>query len=262
MIDLNKLVAIAENEQKIYEAGKTDGYNEGYDIGIIEGIAEGRTAEHEEFWENALKDDNWQDRFSGTCWNNKTFRPTKDIKVGAYANYCFAQNGITDMVALLEECGITLDTSGITVRGDGMFNYNQNITTVPYIDLSNAEGGFGLNQMFTQCTKLHTIVGLRVRDDGTDKWSSAFSGCSALVNITIYGVIGQSVSVSAAKKLSKDSIISFMTHLSDTATEMKITFSTQAIKSAFNIPVDADIESNTEWMAIRNTKLNWQVAYA
>lgn len=281
-----KLQMIAENEPKIYEAGKaegnktgytsgyskgkTDGYEEGksegidigYSDGLATGVQQGRDEEHEEFWENALKGTGWQNRFSGVCWNDKTFRPTKDIKPTGFADGCFAMCNITDMVAILEECGVTLDTSGVTGRADSFFNYCYYLKTVPYLDFSNVTASQGLNYLFTYDYDLETVEGLRLRDDGTLTLSNAFYQCESLKNIVIEGVIGQSFGMSTCTKLSKDSIISIMTHLSDTATGMKSTFSAQAIRSAFNIPTDADIETSEEWMAIRNTKLNWTVAYA
>ena len=48
---LNKLAEIAENEQKVYEAGKTEGYNNGYIVGNYEGYNQGKSEGYTEGYE-------------------------------------------------------------------------------------------------------------------------------------------------------------------------------------------------------------------
>ena len=81
-----KLTTIAENEQKVFEAGynegkqegygegQLDGYNDGYDTGVIDG----RQAEYDAFWDiyqvNGARTDH-QNAFGNFYWNKDTFKP-------------------------------------------------------------------------------------------------------------------------------------------------------------------------------------------
>lgn len=51
MSTAEKLMTIAENEQKVYDAGKRRGYGEGWEKGLSDGIAEGQRQGHEQGFE-------------------------------------------------------------------------------------------------------------------------------------------------------------------------------------------------------------------
>ena len=115
-----KLQTIAENEQRVYDAGAskgynngkadgitegydqghTEGYNEGYGKGSYdgraegfqqgeaqgraEGIEEGKQAEYDRFWDGYQGNGNatyYNHRFAGQGWNRETFRPKYNIVV-------------------------------------------------------------------------------------------------------------------------------------------------------------------------------------
>ncbi len=211
---------VAEFAQYIGEIsmiGQTFGKAEGY----AQGLEEGKQAEHEAFWENVLdKDMNaCGSRFAGRSWNDYTFRPTKDIKpTGTCANM-FNACAITDLVGILRSCGVQLDVSGCSGRVDSMFGYSPYLTTVPFLDVRNStrNGTSELSAMFDTCPKLHTIEGIYLKEDGTTGWgSSAFYGCSALENLTLYGTIGRNgLNVSWSTKLTHDSLMSIINALAD-----------------------------------------------
>ena len=46
-----KLTTIAENEQKVYNAGQQNGFDKGYSDGLTAGEENGRTAEWNELWD-------------------------------------------------------------------------------------------------------------------------------------------------------------------------------------------------------------------
>ena len=87
-----KLVTIAENEQKVYNAGYDSGYleasyqfdsmwSEGYEHGKEEGIQ----AEYDRFWDDFQQNGNrtsYLHGFAGRCWTNETFKPKYPLKIG------------------------------------------------------------------------------------------------------------------------------------------------------------------------------------
>lgn len=231
------------------EANGTGGYDNGY--------ADGRQAEHKEFWDAVLDPSlNWQQRFTGAVWNDATFRPNQDIKPTGYANNLFYLTAITDLDGILQRCGVTLDTSGIDVRGDRLFYYCTKLTTVPYIDLSNVTYSGGIGYLFGECYDLHTVVGLRLRDDGSLAMDYAFYKCDNLVNLTIYGTIGKNVDLRDSTKLSKDSITSVMNALSTTTSGLSITLSKTAVNNAF--PSDGEVP-NAYWEQLVREHSNWTI---
>ena len=84
---------------------------------------------------------------------------------------------------------------------------------------------------FAICPKLHTIEVIR-SNEKTWFSSTTFKYCLELQNIKIDGVIASDISFYQSKKLSRESIESIITHLSDT-TGATLTLTTQAVNSAF-----------------------------
>ncbi|MBR5011225.1 MAG: hypothetical protein IKY12_01565 [Clostridia bacterium] len=82
----------------------------------------------------------------------------------------------------------------------------------------------------------------------TTKFNSTFNGCKALVNLTMGGTIGQPIDLSASP-LSRASIESVVTHLSDSASSMTATFSKSAVLSAFG--------TEAAWTEYIAKKPNW-----
>jgi hypothetical protein len=186
---------------------------------MADGVAEvheaGKQAEHEEFWDEVLKNDDWSCKFYGSSWSDKTFRPTKDIKPVGYAYNMFYLSWIGDLVKILKDAGVTLDVSGVT-RADGFFAWCTKLTTVPYLDFRNATfGNPTTSAMFNYDSRLHTIEGLHVGENTTFN-SSTFGQCTALENLTIYGTIGQSgLYLAYSNKLTHDSLMSVINALAD-----------------------------------------------
>ena len=230
-----KLTTIAENEQKVFEAGKQ--------------------AEHEEFWSNVLSNRQWQYKFGGGAWNDLTFRPPFDIvPTGVYGNHMFSLCDIKDLAGILEECGVTLDITPCTTRCDSMFHYATKLTRVPYLDFRQYTGTIApLTNMFYNCTSLHTIEGLHFKDDGTTKTDhTTFQNCTSLENITIYGVIGSDFDIHYSP-LTKESIESVVEALSDTAEGKGVSFNNAAFTAAF--PTEDDL------VDIYMRKMNWNIVY-
>lgn len=187
-----KLTTIAENEQKVYDAGKK--------------------AQYDEFWDSYTKtirnSGSAQNLFSGSGWNKDNFYPKYDIVPLSTATAMFSYFSwdnsapYLDLAQRLEDCGVTLDTSQATVVSQ-MFT-SAYVTRIPKISVI---GSPSLDRVF-RGTKAVIIDELELKEDGTNTFNNIFQNCSALENIVITGTIGQNgFSVSDCTKLTKDSIL-------------------------------------------------------
>ena len=229
----DKLNTIAENEQKVFEAGKTkqeyDWWNT-YQNGNSGGMA----------YAIAL--------FAGHHWNNATFKPKFDICPTNYAQYMFFYNNVIDLDATIQSLGIKFDTSKAKNMGSFFQNYLGKV--IPEIDTTNCQTWDSL--MFAYASALTTIKKLIVKTNGTQSFTNWFVDCSKLANIVIDGVIGRNIDFSACP-LTKDSILSVVEHLSDTEANRTVTFKKTAKESAF---------TTDEWATLIATKPNWTFSLA
>ena len=192
-----KLTAIAENEQKVFAAG--------------------RKAEYDAFWdviqENGRLDHDYRNAF-GPCWTKDNFYPKYNIEGPNAGNATFrffsAQRGELDLGQRLEECGVVFDTSRSTVL-ENVF-YGADISRVPAISAVSANQ-YGLMNSFAY-SRIRTIDKLILRDDGTTYFSGTFRDCSFLTNIVIEGKIGKNgFDVNQSPNLTHDSLMSILNAL-------------------------------------------------
>lgn len=224
-----KLVTIAENNQKVYDAGGNAAYDTFWDAYQQEGHRSGYT------------------QAFAYAWSNETFRPKYDMKP-SNATGMFNQSRIRgDLGALLETAGVALDFSGIQSNLGGNIFYSSRFTHLPKLDFTSLTI---LSYTFAYASSLETIDEIKLRDDGATTFSWSFTNCTALKNVTFSGTIGNSLTLSAATKLSRASIENIVSCLSDTATGMTLTLSQAAVDAAF----EAD-----DWTALLATKPNWTV---
>lgn len=237
-----KLTTIAENEIKVHEAGKEAEWSAFWDI----------------FQSNGqLTSYNYA--FAYGKFNDETFRPKYDIRptsaermfaynnnvgVGTNASYC-----ITDLSTCLSKAGVVLDTSKCE-NMNNVFYMGRGFTRIPTISFEGCNGIIGAT--FYGCYNLHTIYKVILKSDGTnefslDSWDLPFGQCIGLQNITIEGVIGNSISFWQSP-LSAASITSIVNALSPTASGKTLTLSTSAVNSAF---------TTDEWNSLKATKSNW-----
>lgn len=191
----DKLTTIAENQQKVYEAGQK--------------------SEYDRFWD-AYQSGTYQNQFSGKMWKNSTFKPKYDIKPTSTAYMLFYYSGIKgDLVSILDELGITLDTSECK-NFQYTFGYSE-FTRIGVIDMRNATNSNTAMLSAFQGAKVETIDKLIFRDDGTQVFSNgAFQNCAKLTNLTIEGTIGQDgFNMQWSPLLSRASIDSILDCLKD-----------------------------------------------
>ena len=232
----DKLNTIAQNEQKVFDAGHTVGYNagksvgyqEGNQIGYETGFQEGKLAERDAFWdalqEHGAEDTDYSYKFyywrDGSAYNPKY--PIRTNKPSCNRTF-YGSFGIKDTK-------VDIDVSLNTTQIDAMFSW---------------------------CTNLKTIRKLKVSEKIT-RYIDTFNQCTALENITIEGTINASINLRWSTKLSHDSFVSIINALSLTASGLSVTFSLEAVQKAFetsNGSGNGNISS--QWLAIIATKPNW-----
>lgn len=117
-----------------------------------------------------------------------------------------------------------------------------------------------LTNTFYNCTKLVNARTLHVTEKTS--YTSPFGLCSALEEVRFNGTIGKNgLSFSSCTKLSKDSHINTIEHLSATTSGLKVTFSKTAVNKAFETSSGAnDGSTSAEWTTLVATKSNWTIA--
>lgn len=195
-----KLTMVAENEQKVYDAGKK--------------------SEYDKFWDACQNYGNktmYQNGFMGATFNKNNFYPKYDIHVVGKANqmfYAWSQESIPDQMDFdlaerLRECNVTLDTSQAT-QLNLAFSYSF-FSKLPVI---NATGLSSLNTTFSPMYRLVTIEKIIV--DESVGFANTFDNCPMLQNITIEGVIGKNgLNLQWSTSLTHDSLMSIINCLQD-----------------------------------------------
>jgi len=212
-----KLKQIAENEQRVYDAGEKKGIETEYD----------------RFWdkyqENGAKE-YYRYAFAGAGWNNETVKPKYDI-VPTNAGNMFVSNSILSgsVKEIFDEQGITFDLSKST-DCSGMFNSCSEITELPYLDFSSTTM---ISQAFYGCRKLKSL-NIKLPDRELN-FLNAFRGLTALESIKVDGVIASDVSFEWSKLLSKESITSIVNALSATTEGKTLALSETAVETAFGV---------------------------
>ena len=232
-----KLTTIAENEEKVFLAGHSegrnlgytlgypDGHHDGYAVGEQDGYAKGKQANYDVFW------DSFQQNGKRTAyaygfryWNGECFRPKYDIvPTGNTATLFGEVKGIKNLPERLKECGVTLDLSNVTDFSSGFLE--SDFEDVGELDLSSANA---INFCF-QLSKVKTIQKLKLKEipGNTSPYGSAFNKCSKLETLIVEGGISKKgFNVSDCTKLTHESLMSIINCLSDnsgTSTTLTIT---------------------------------------
>lgn len=232
-----KLTTIAENEQKIFDAGKKSQHD--YTIETLQ--------------ENG-KRTNYDGGFS--CWTEDLFKPKYDMKPTS-ACYIFARFNKDvkeiDMVEHLNKYNVSLDFSSCTNFTN--FLIYSFVSRLGTVDTRSASA---VN--FYIAYRLKKIDSLILKNDGTQSFN--FGMCNFLESIKITGIIGQNINFGDCPLL-KDSIISVINALSTTASKKTVTFKKTAINNAFGIDVDDETTypEGSEFYVLRNSKSNWTFSF-
>jgi hypothetical protein len=217
-----KFKTIAENVQKVFNAGKK--------------------AEYDAFWDGAIPDRTYYMdstyRFAGRCWNDETFKPPFKITMWGNCNGCFYNSRMTDIMPYVEfESYITSLSQAFQ---------NSRVKAIPYINASNISS---LASSFSSAN-IESIIGLTVA--ASTRFSGAFGGASGLKHVIFDGTIGQNgLNLQWSTLLDKESITSIINTLSATTSGLSVTLSATAVNNAF---------SADEWATLIATKPNWTIS--
>lgn len=238
MTTAEKLIRAKADIDAVYEVGKAAGGDKYYDT----------------FWDSYQKNgerNRYDHAFSGTGWNNETFKPKYDIKwnetngtgYGAYMIFRFAQieGSLPD---ILKELGVTLDwTNNVNIN----YAFQGCIfTNVGEIITGNAAN----DSAFNGANKLETIEGLTSSTGTFTKLSSTFTNCKALKNITFNGEIQCNIDLHWSTGLTNASLNSILTALTKDASLASGKSCTLATNH------EATIEADTELSKLYNAALN------
>lgn len=245
-----KLTSVAENVPKVFAAGYAKGVSEG-----------GGDSCYDEFWDSFQsngKRPSYSNAFSYVGWNDTTFKPKYDIKPTTGMSQCFYNSEITDLVDILEKCGVVIDTSNMT--GSMQYGFgNAAFTRLPVIDVSKSSTSI---QCFYHNRSLKSIEKIIMSENTVpSKW---FSNDTALENLTIEGTIGQNgFNVQWSTKLSGESIVSIIEALSSATSGLTVTLSQTAV-SNMTFPITSKQTNITydSWATLIATKSNWTISLA
>lgn len=239
-----KMTAIADAIRS--KTGGTDKLGlDGMASSVEDVYDKGKQAEHDAFWDvyqvNGTRQ-GYTYAFSNSGWDNAIFKPKYDIKpTGSCA--CMFQNS---SIRNFDECGVTIDFSKGT-NFNNLFYYCWDLRELPTIDCTNCTALIGV---FGQCGSLKKIGCFKIRQDGSNTFTSPFLACKKLEDITIDGVIGSNISFGDAPLLITASVQSIITSLKD------LTGGT-----AQTLTLHADVKAKlTDAQRAQITAKNWTLA--
>ena len=225
-----KLTTIAENQQRVYDAGYTAGQSAGGDTdAAYQRCVE---AERQAFWDafqwKGTRTSYAMYVFGHGGFSFDNFYPKYDIKPTGSCQYLFYNwrsaedskqglNATGNLAQRLNECGVKLDVSNCE-RLTGLFGYGY-FTELPPINVTGLI--YDSTNLFTYNGRLVTIGTITTKESVT--YGGWFDSCGALENITFDGAIGQNIDLSSSTKLTHDSLMSIINHLAEVSSTRTLT---------------------------------------
>lgn len=232
----DKLVTIAENQQKVYEAGKKTEWDNFWDVFQKTNSGNDRTDYSYAFYGGV-----------GCGWNATNFKPKYDLRptVANYMFHQFSSGYIDSLTDMLEQAGVVLDTSQCTSH-DRMFA-NSPILDAPHIDLTKSTA---VGYLFYSCLYLKKAE-ITLPEKTVSNYSGMFTHCQSLEDLTINGTADKSLSLAQSPKLTTTSLQSVIGSLKDL---------TGATSQTLTLHADAAAKLTDEQKAIISAK-NWNLVY-
>ena len=219
-----KLTTIADNQQKVYDAG--------YNIGL----AKGKTDANKSFWDGYQfygNRNSYSYAFFGNGWNDSTYNPQYDIYTepkSDRARYMFAWSGIVDTKVPIEINGGT-NSIGSPVVEECIFLGCKHLTTIKELYINNYNAPY-------------------------NRW---FEGCINLRKIAIKGQIkNNGFDIHWSKNLTAKSLYSIIDALSTSKTGLTITLPTTAEANYNANPPEGAPQT---WAELIKTRSKWTIAY-
>lgn len=262
-----KLITIAENQKRVFDAGRnsgggggydegysngyysgySDGYDSGYYQGLDSGYSEGQQSEYDRFWDNYQdygNRTNYTHAFGGLGWTDETFQPKHTIRATGWIERMFYNSGIKNLVL----SGVA-DFSAVT---DCRYMFTDSlIESIDVVDFSNIAE---IRDPFYYVPYLHTIGKLKLSSNGSQTFSGDWMYASNLRNITIEGKFGNDVSFYLCGNLTKASITSIINALSTSVSGKTLTIKQVAVTNAFGST------TASAWTSLINTRKNWTIS--
>lgn len=174
-----KVIAVAENQEKIYDAGFKAGSGVDYAAVFAEGQEQGVKDAYDAFWDVYQDNGNrthYVKAFAGRGWDDAVFKPKYPLD------------------------------SGNIVNANSMFTDNTYLTNVDYdLDLSNSTD---CNYLFSQCISLQRIKSIKFNNAGKNE--NLFASCQQLRDITIRGTIAFDMWFTGSSYLTLESLSSII----------------------------------------------------
>lgn len=203
----DKLTQIAENEQKVYNAG--------YEKGKAESEPAG-DSHYDAFWDVYQKNGErteYTGAFRGEGWTDETFDPKYNIIINTRqwttVDSVFSMSKITDFDKILQKRGLVIEAHGVV-----NYLFNGSAVTRVTIDLGDTINT-GLNFMFLSCNSLKKV---EIKNFSNDyELHGWFTGCVALEDLTFTGTskLGGKIDVSACSLLTRESLLNIVDVLRD-----------------------------------------------
>lgn len=189
--------------------------------------------------------------FSLKRWSDDNFKPKYDI-VASDMNQCFYSSNITDLVRILTERGVTLDTSQAGSMSYA-FGYST-ISRIPTINLSKATNTTFMCANYDSTSASYARNQLRsiekiISSETTVFANSAFRFCDKLEHCIFEGTIASDINLQWSKELDRASILSLLTCLNATVSGIVITLPSMCIDGATDTLalIQGDTELNTAY---------------
>lgn len=239
----DKLSTIAENEQKVFDAGKQEEYDRFWDRFQLNGARA-----------------NYYYAFAGYGWDNTNFYPKYNIAATGDATRLFFnwddhQTTLFDLKARLEECGVVLDVSGASSI-QAMFSWVK-FTAIPPLDFRGCSenSAYYCGSVFACSRSIETIESITVSE--YNYYFNWFDDCNSLKNITFIGTIGQNIDFKSCSLLTTKSLLSILTALSKNSTYAS--GKTLTLNTASKAVIEADA-SCSEQLSLA-VSAGWTIAY-
>ena len=242
----DKLTTIAENQEKVYEAGKDDSLR-----AMWEAIQCGGTRQ------------NYGKLLNYTAWTPETFKPIYDITQSTDW-YDFGYNYPSEYASLIDKVGrISIkdleEKQGISfILGSGGGNHTRLCTSPLFseyniVDISQATSTayafYGAYSGVNPKRIEHLIC-----SETTPFATNTFQHATTYEYIGFEGVIAQNgLNLQWSKKLNKESITALVNTLSPDTSGLSVTISQTAKQNAF---------TDEEWATLIATKPNWTISLA
>lgn len=227
-----KLLTIAENEQRVFDAGYEKGKQEGGGGDTEAAFEAGRQAESEAFWNSFTNNGNRTNyQYAFWYWGNEYITPTRAIvptdKGSLYHTFAFNTN-----LKEIRKGKFDFSQKERGTNNQQGFGFTfQGCRNLLIIEDIGIKAEHQIIQAFSECSSLHTIEVLRIAED-TALNTNIFRNCANLQNITIDGTIGQNgFDIHWSTKLTKASILSILNacNIDVTSSPVTVTFPSKCI---------------------------------